>query len=137
MTEHTSLTEPPEPTESTEPTTIELARRFLRATDPSDLRPEEVRELVAPDVAITDPLMPPVDSAAAFEAMLSQAGGGIHVTSTVQDVIGDERLVAARILVEVNGTPIDYAQWLWFEGDRITRVQTIYDPRPYLELAGG
>lgn len=114
-----------------------LVRDFIRAISPADPQPDRIRELLAPDAQFVDSLMPPMESAEAFIAAITQAvaGGGPPITSTVQDVVGDGDLVAARVLVEVAGTAIPYAQWFWLDGDRITRVEVVYDPRPYLAMA--
>lgn len=117
-------------------TNTELVRNYLAVATPGRLRLDEVRSFLADDVSIEDPMMS-VEGADAFVALLAQTGGdgSGQMTSTVQDVIGDGDTVAARVLFEAGGIPIQFSQWFWIVDGRIARIEVVYDTGPFAELA--
>ncbi|MEM7339912.1 MAG: nuclear transport factor 2 family protein [Actinomycetota bacterium] len=116
-------------------TNTDLVRQYLAAIDPAAPDTERLATLVTADLVLVDVLMPLSGADTLLDAL--QGGSGMPITSTVQDVIGDDAAgtAAARVLVEVAGRAIQYLQWFWITDGRINRVEVIYDPRPFLELA--
>lgn len=53
--------------------------------------------------------------------------------ATVQDVVGDDAVVAARVLFEMAGMSVQFSQWFWILDGKISRVQVVYDPRSFLQ----
>ena len=113
----------------------DLVREYLHMATPGQLQLDRIREFLADDVKIDDPLMS-IEGADAFIAALEGTGSGQGMTSTVQDVVGDGDVVAARILFETMGTAVQFCQWFWISDKKIARVQVVYDPRPFLEMGG-
>ncbi len=117
-------------------TNTELVRDYLAVATPGRLRLDEIRSFLADDVVIEDPMMT-VEGADAFVAALAQTGddGSGEMTSTVQDVVGEGDTVAARVLFEAGGRTVQFSQWFWIADGRISRIQVVYDTRPFLEMA--
>ena len=115
--------------------TVELINRYLAVSVPGSLRLEAIRELLTDDVVIDDPMMA-IEGADAFVEALSQTPSGGGMTSTVQDVVADGSVAAARVLFEAGDLVVQFAQWFWVTDGRIARIQVVYDPRPFLAAAG-
>lgn len=115
--------------------TTDLVHRYLAAINPMAPDTEQLAAVLAGDVVIDDVLMP-LSGADTFIKAISGAPG-MPLTSTVQDVIGDDETgrASARVLVEVAGRSIQYQQWFWIDQNKISRIEVLYDPRPFLELA--
>ncbi|MEM9611602.1 MAG: nuclear transport factor 2 family protein [Actinomycetota bacterium] len=113
----------------------DLVHRYLSAIDPTRLDTDALAALLAPEVVIDDLLMPLTGADTFIEAITTAPPS--PMTSTIQEVIGDDGagLASARVLVEIAGRAIQYHQWFWIEDGRITRIEVLYDPRPFLELA--
>lgn len=113
----------------------ELIRRYLSVASPGSLDPDSVRKFLADDVLIEDTLMPS-SGADAFVAALRQVPSGEGMSASVQHVVADDRVGAARVLFQAGEMKVQFSQWFWIEDGKITRIQVIYDPRPFLEAAG-
>lgn len=112
----------------------ELIRRYLEVATPGSLDPDRIREFLADDVVIDDPLMA-ISGADAFTDALRQVPNDETMGSTVQHIVADDDLVAARVLFTAGEMEVQFAQWFWLDGDRITRIEVVYDPRPFLGAA--
>jgi len=110
-----------------------LVREYLHVATPGQLDIDRLREFLADDVTIDDPLMS-IQGADAFIQALEGTPSGGGMTSTVQDVVGDGDLVAARVLFEAMGMAIQFCQWFWIADKKIEKIQVVYDPRPFLEM---
>ncbi|MCP4958808.1 MAG: nuclear transport factor 2 family protein [Actinomycetia bacterium] len=121
---------------------IQLIRDYLGATVPGQIQLDKVREFLADDVKVDDPLMA-LEGADAFVAALASTqeaappGPEGAMSSTIQEVVGGDDIVAARVLFEVMGMTVQFSQWFWIVDGKISRIQVIYDPRPFLEMAPG
>jgi hypothetical protein len=113
---------------------IQFVRDYLDVATPGRVQIAQIRSYLADDVSIEDPMMP-IEGADAFIAALGQTGSGEGMRSTVQDVVGSDDVVAARILFEMMGRQIQFCQWFWLSDEKIQRIQVVYDPRPFLEVA--
>lgn len=113
----------------------QLIRDYLEVATPGRLRLDRIREFVADDVTVDDPLMP-FDGADAFVEALGRTPSAGGMRSTVQDVVADGDVVAARVLFEMGDLIVQFSQWFWMEGGKIARIQVVYDPRPFLEQNG-
>ncbi|MDH3680166.1 MAG: nuclear transport factor 2 family protein [Acidimicrobiia bacterium] len=114
-----------------------LVRDYLAVATPGQLDLDAIRSFLADDVQIEDPLMSISGADGFIEALRStgtESGGGMR--STVQDVVGDGDVVAARVLFEMGPMTVQFSQWFWITDGKIARVQVIYDPRAFLERAG-
>ena len=110
----------------------QFVRDYLDVATPGRLQLDRIREFLADDVKIEDPLMA-IDGADAFIQALEQTPSGEGMTSTVQDVVGDGDVVAARVRFEMMGASVQFCQWFWLSDSKISRIQVVYDPRPFLE----
>ncbi len=108
-----------------------LVRDYLAVAVPGQLQLDRLRGFLADEVTIDDPLMS-IEGADAFVAALEATPTGGDQTSTVQDVVGRDDLVAARVRFEAGGLSVQFSQWFWIADGRIERIQVIYDPRPFL-----
>lgn len=115
-------------------TNTEIIRAYLEVAIPGQLQLDRIREFLADDVKIEDPLMS-IDGADEFVGALRALDSGGGMRSTVQDVVGSDDVVSARILFEMAGTTVQFSQWFWLADGKISRVQVIYDPRPFLEMS--
>lgn len=113
----------------------QLVRDYLKAIDPSALQFEQARALLADDFKMEDPLVS-ADSADDFIAKIRSYGSSPHMKSSIDQLIGDGDIVAALTRLEVADQTITYAQWFWLSEGKIKRHRTVYDPRPFLEMAG-
>lgn len=114
----------------------QLVRDYLAVATPGRIDLERIRSFLADDVQIEDPLMTISGADDFIEALRSTGAGSGGMRSTVQDVIGDGDVIAARVLFEAGPMTVQFGQWFWIEDGKIARVQVIYDPRPFLEHAG-
>ncbi|MEM9565960.1 MAG: nuclear transport factor 2 family protein [Actinomycetota bacterium] len=114
----------------------QLIRDYLAVAVPGQLQLDRLRAFLADDVVIDDPLMS-IEGADAFVAALEATPSGGDMTSTVQDVVAGGDLVAARVHFRAGELAVQFSQWFWIADGRITRIQVIYDPRPFLAAAGG
>ncbi len=115
--------------------TNELVRNYLAVAVPGRLKLDELRSFLAEDVTIDDPLMA-IEGADAFVAALETTPSGGDMGATVQEVVGDDDVVAARVLFTAGDLTVQFSQWFWVADGLIQRIQVIYDPRPFLAAAG-
>lgn len=113
----------------------DLIRRYLDVATPGSLDPDSILQFLADDVVIEDTLMPST-GAEAFVAALRQVPSGEGMSASVQHVVADDRVAAARVLFTAGDIEVQFSQWFWIEDGKITRIQVIYDPRPFLEATG-
>lgn len=118
-------------TEEVSSTNATLIRNYLEVTTPGSLQLDRISSFLADDVTIDDPLMS-MSGADAYIAALSQTPTDGGMRSTVQDVVADGDVVAARVLFEAGDLQVQFAQWFWVENDVISKIQVVYDPRPFL-----
>lgn len=110
----------------------QLVRDYLAVATPGQLDLDMIRSFLTDDVRIDDPLMQTVGADEFIDALGATPSGG-GMTSTVQDVVGDGDVVAARVLFEMGPMAVQFSQWFWITDGKIARVQVIYDPRQFLE----
>lgn len=114
----------------------ELVRQYLDASDPSRLQLDRLRSLLADDFTIADPLVD-ATSADDFVDKLRTYGSSPGMENTIEAVIGEGERVAALTRLAVAGETITYCMWFVVRGDKIKSVLVVYDPRPFLKMAGG
>ncbi|MEL6983148.1 MAG: nuclear transport factor 2 family protein [Actinomycetota bacterium] len=113
----------------------ELVRNYLDVAVPGQLQLDKLRAFLADDVTIDDPLMS-IEGADAFVAALEATPTGGDMGATVEEVVGDGEVVAARVLFQAGDLRVQFSQWFWVADGRIERIQVIYDPRAFLAGAG-
>ena len=109
-----------------------LIERYLQVATPGNLEPDRIRAFLADDVEVDDPLMS-VSGADAFIDVLRQVPASPDMGATVQDIVAGTELVAARVLFTAGPMTVQFAQWFWVDEDKITRIEVVYDTRPFLE----
>ena len=112
----------------------QLIRDYLAVAIPGRLDFDALRSFLADDVRVDDPLMP-IEGADSFVDALRQTPTDGGMSSTVQDVVGDGDVVAARVLFEAGPMSVQFSQWFWLDEGAITRIEVVYDPRPFLAMA--
>lgn len=111
----------------------DIVRAYYEEFFSGPARHSDVRRLLTDDFVFRDPLMA-ADSADEYVETLRRLGDEMDLRVKVRRIVGDGPHVAA--LVDLEGaTPVTYSQWFTFEGDRISRLEVVYDPRPFLEAA--
>ncbi len=109
----------------------ELVERYLAVATPGNLEPDRIRAFLADDVVIEDALMPTTGADDFVEALRQTPSGG-DMTATVSNVVADETVAAARVLFRAGELAVTFSQWFWITNGRISRIEVIYDPRPFL-----
>lgn len=109
----------------------ELVYRYLAVATPGNLNPDRIREFLADDVLIEDALMPSTGADAFVEALRQTPSGG-DMSATVSNVVADESVAVARVLFRAGEMAATFSQWFWIENGRFSRIEVVYDPRPFL-----
>lgn len=112
----------------------QLVRQYLDATDPADLKLDRLRELLADDFRVSDP-MAGASTADEFVGQLRGFGGAPGMKNIVEAVIGQGDRVAVLSRFEVADKRITFSTWFRVIDDKIASVEVVYDPRPFLEMA--
>ena len=118
---------------------IELVREYLAASAPGQKQFDRVRAMLTDDFTHTDTLMG-ATSADDFVSKIrgyAEGGGGPPMSLEIDEITGDDKIVAALTQLKIGPTTITYAQWFWIEDGKIQKAHVIYDPRPFLEMAQG
>lgn len=113
----------------------ELVERYLAVATPGSLEPDRIRPFLADDVVIEDALMPNTGADAFVEALRQTPRGG-DMSATVTNVIADENVASARVLFRAGELAVTFSQWFWITDGRFSRIEVVYDPRPFLTAQG-
>lgn len=111
----------------------ELVRTYLDALTSGPAGLATARELLADDLEYHDPLMA-VDRADDLIAQLGQLDAGNADIELVELASGDGVVAVLTSFGMPDGDRVLFTQWFWVDGDEITRIRVIYDPRAFLEL---
>jgi ketosteroid isomerase-like protein len=111
---------------------VDVIRSYFNRFFSGRVRHSEVRSLLTDDFTYRDPLMS-ADSADEYVDQLTALGDEMEVRSDVRELVGGGDVVAA--LVDFHGPAgiIVYAQWFTMREGKIARLETVYDPRPFLD----
>ncbi len=112
---------------------VEIIKAYFDKFFSGPARHADVRGLLTDDFSFRDPLMA-ADSADDYVRQLTALGDELELHAHVRHVIGEGDRVAA--LVEFQGPtgPMTYAQWFTMRQGKIARLETVYDPRPFLGM---
>jgi len=110
----------------------EIVRDYFKRFFSEKARHSEVRSLLADDFVFRDPMMS-ASSADESVAQLKQFGDELDMRVDVTQVVGEGDVVAALVDFHGPAGPMAYSHWFTFRGGRISRLQVIYDPRPFLQ----
>lgn len=110
-----------------------LVRDYLEALHSGRLA--RARELLADDLVYHDPMMTARD---ADDLIRQVEGFGGAANTEIREVVGQGDVVAALTTFRPPQAPaIPFSQWFRIGDGRITSIQVIYDPRPFLEMMEG
>jgi ketosteroid isomerase-like protein len=96
-------------------------------------RHSEVRDLLTDDFTFRGPLMS-ADSADDYVAQLQSLGDELEMHVRVRRLVASNDVVAALVDFEGPGGTIPYAQWFTMRDGKISGLEVVYDPRPFLGL---
>lgn len=100
------------------------------------VRHSQVRELLTDDFTFCDPLMS-ADSADDYVDQLKQLGDELELHAKTRSIVGQGDIVAALVEFQGPAGPMTYSMWFTVQDGKFARIESIYDPRPFLAQAGG
>lgn len=110
----------------------EIVQTYFDTYFSGKARHSKVRELLADDFTFRGPLMK-ADSAEEYLERLTAFGDELEMHAEVQSLVWEGFQVAALVDFQGPEGNIKYAQWFTFKGDKIQRLEVVYDPRPFLD----
>lgn len=113
----------------------DLVTTYLEALTSGPAGLVAARELLADDLEYHDPLMA-VDRADDLIAQLTLMSPETADIELVEVTDRDGVVAVLTTFGMPDGSRLPFTQWFWVEGGKITRSRVIYDPRPFLEMAG-
>jgi ketosteroid isomerase-like protein len=115
---------------------VEIIRNYFKQFFSGKARHAAVRGLLTDDFSFGDPLMS-ARSADDYVAQLKAAGDELEMYVDVREVVGEGNIVAALVDFHGPSGKMTYAQWFTFRNGKISHLQVVYDPRPFLEMKSG
>lgn len=95
------------------------------------------RAVLADDLEYHDPMMEARDADDLIEQIEGYGEGGGE-RNEIREVITEGNRVAALTAFHLpDGSSVLFSQWFWIEDGKIAKIQVIYDPRAFLEMAAG
>ncbi len=113
----------------------DVVREFLRQLFSGKIELAQVRSLLTDDFTFRDPLMS-ADGADDYISQLKALGEGLTLQGDVRAIVGEGDVVAALVDFEGPSGKIAYAQWFTLRDGKISRLEVIYDPRPFFGAEG-
>lgn len=115
---------------------IDVVVAYLDALAASPPALGDARALLSDDLEYHDALM---DAATADQliAALEQVGTGGAPIERLEIAENGDAVAVLTTFALAPGNLVHFTQWFWIAGGRITASRVIYDPRPFLEFAGG
>lgn len=110
---------------------INLIREYFEKFFSGRARISELREYLREDFSFQGPLMA-ADSRAEYLAQLTQFGDEMELQAGIREIIAQGDAVAALVDYQGPRGPITYAQWFEIRDGKISRLEVVYDPRPFL-----
>ena len=113
----------------------EIVRSYLRRFFSGRVRHSQVRELLTDDFTFRDPLMS-ADSADDYVDQLKRLGDELELHARTRSIVGQGEIVAALVEFQGPAGPMTYSMWFTVQDGKFVRIESIYDPRPFLGQAG-
>ena len=117
-------------------TNVEIIREYYRKFFSGKARHSEVRALLTDDFTLRDPLMS-ATGADDYLRQLSSLGDDLEMHAEVRDIVGQGDKVAALVDFQAPQGVVQYAQWFELMDGKIKGIESIYDPRLFLEGSPG
>ena len=110
----------------------DVVRDYFRRFFSGKARHSDVRQLLTDDFKFSDPMMS-ASSADEYVGQLKSFGDVLDMHVDVKQVVGEGDIVAALVDFSGPAGKMAYAQWFTFRNGKISALQVIYDPRPFLQ----
>ncbi|MGA9533737.1 MAG: nuclear transport factor 2 family protein [Anaerolineales bacterium] len=110
---------------------VDIIARYFERFFSGKARHSDVRSLLTDDFTFHGPLMA-ADGADEYVAQLQSFGDEMEMHARVRQLIGSDDIVAALVDFDGPGGAIPYAQWFTLREGKISRLEVVYDPRPFL-----
>lgn len=113
----------------------EIVRDYLERFFSGKARHSEVRGMLTDDFIFRDPMMS-ADSADDYIGQLKKLGDELELHARARAIVGDGDTVAALVDFQGPAGPMAYSMWFTLKDGRFARLETLYDPRPFLRQVG-
>lgn len=113
-------------------TNVEIVRSYLDKFFSGKVRHTEVQSLLVDEFKYKDPMMS-AERADEYIEQLKQFGDEMELHAESRTVIGEGDTVAALIDFQGPKGLITYSMWFTIQDGKFARIETIYDPRSFLE----
>jgi ketosteroid isomerase-like protein len=113
---------------------VRIIQEYFQRFFSGPARHSEVREYLSEDFVFRGPLMK-ADTAADYINQITSTGDELEMVARVRQLIGQGDSVAALVEFQGPGGPMTYAQWFELRDGKISRLEVVYDPRPFLGLS--
>ena len=113
-------------------TNTEIVRDYFRRFFSGKARHSDVRQLLTDDFKFSDPMMS-ANSADEYVGQLKSFGDVLDMRVDVKQVAGEGDIVAALVDFHGPAGKMAYSQWFTLRNGKISALQVIYDPRPFLQ----
>ena len=111
---------------------VDIVREYLERFFSGKARHSEVRDMLTDDFTLRDPLMS-AESADDYVAQLKELGDAMELYATARAIVGDDDTVAALVDFRGPAGPMTYSMWFKLRNGKLARIESIYDPRPFLQ----
>ncbi|MGA7305716.1 MAG: VOC family protein [Rhodothermales bacterium] len=109
---------------------LEFVRSYFQQFFSGKADHSAVREWITDDFTFRDPLMS-ADGADDYVNQLKALGTELEMYAEIREIIEQGRYVSALVTVSGPFGSVSYAQWFTLRGQKIARLETFYDPRPF------
>jgi ketosteroid isomerase-like protein len=109
----------------------DIVRSYLEQFFSGRIQHSQVRELLTDDFTFRDPLMS-ANSADDYIDQLKQLGDELDLRAWARSIVGEGDIVAALVEFQGPAGPMTYSMWFTVQDGKFARIESIYDPRPFL-----
>lgn len=96
-------------------------------------RHADVRNWLSDDFVFSGPLMS-AESADEYVQQLTAMGDEMELYADIRKMVSEGDMVAVLVDFKSPAGVIPYAQWFQIRAGKITHLEVIYDPRPFLQM---